>query len=541
MHSSSCLFRLTSSIFTSDAFHQAEEIYLALSDFGQAMLRRLNALNLDLNLEVVAEKVRAKVALVRSLSDYVINGYPLVAFDFDYDSVAKNVTIRQTIPFEWNSWIQKPEILKLLEPEAAPITDSVLNSRYKILNLVRASQELLRNEHNFIPPFAGHAVVTENGVVHSFDGKVFTVQTSCDYLLAGDFQDNSFFLVGDFRNGKKESVTLIVGDKEVKIKSDLKVTINGRLLGLPEVFENVKIRRDFGAVEIEVVDAARIRCDAELCSVTLSGFLFAKTGGLMGNFDNEKGNEFTTANGIVASNVTHFLSSWQTGECPIEDLQQKDLESDEAFRSLCSQVVDDQSMMSLMPCFDTVDPKAYISICEENSKIFANFPNRVELATCNAAQAYVSLCRLRNEEIWVPSKCVTCQVRRAPFGPLVTRQVGESIRFLGAEIPKAADIVFLVERNPCMNSYQLDGLPKLIEIILDQQGITEKRYAILGIGHDQTDIYSDGSTEVFSNFGFAERVLKRYLLLGTLHVKFSFHNYRCPGFGKEVQLMEQSN
>ena len=106
--------------------------------------------------------------------------------------------------------------------------------------------------------------------------------------------------------------------------------------------------------------------------------------------------------------------------------------------------------------------------------------------------------------MWLPIHCTHCQDRN---GHQVG--VGESVT-IQTTSPQSADVVFLVEQNTCINDFQLNELPKLIDSALVQQGMVERRFGIVGFNSDSAMVYSAPGKDEFTDANSAETVLNRY-------------------------------
>ena len=51
-------------------------------------------------------------------------------------------------------------------------------------------------------------------------------------------------------------------------------------------------------------------------SVTISGWYFGKTGGLLGVYDNEPSNDWMTSGRAIVSDVAQFAETWRADSCP---------------------------------------------------------------------------------------------------------------------------------------------------------------------------------------------------------------------------------
>ncbi len=97
--------------------------------------------------------------------------------------------------------------------------------------------------------------------------------------------------------------------------------MNGRQYGLPQLLGKTLIRRVGNKILVENTEGLRVRCSFgasspdSICSVTVSGWYFGKTGGLLGVYDNEPSNDFMTPMREVVEDEDVFAESWTVGSC----------------------------------------------------------------------------------------------------------------------------------------------------------------------------------------------------------------------------------
>ena len=90
----------------------------------------------------------------------------------------------------------------------------------------------------------------------------------------------------------RSSISDISDNKVIKIedkidpneKDVIKVTVDRRSEELPLTFNNTFIKREGTYITIEHKEGLRVSCNVahRICSVTVSGWYFGKTGGLLG-------------------------------------------------------------------------------------------------------------------------------------------------------------------------------------------------------------------------------------------------------------------
>jgi hypothetical protein len=271
-----------------------------------------------------------------------------------------------------------------------------------------------------------------------------------------------------------------------------------------------------------------------VCTVTVSGWYFGKTGGLLGVYDNEIANDWMTADREVASTLDAFVTSWHIDDgvlgqrhCPVKQNQNillETLEQDATVWEMetCSNIFggrpDVNSISPLMPCYSTVDPKPYRDMCLNDMRKVRNRPEQMASGTCLAAAAYVQQCKILGVELWMLNECIKCEEASIAFQPGESTTIKRSSSPI--QMPSSADIVFVVEqKNTCSNSMytaNLRDLPKLIDKSLKENPspITNNRFAVVGYGsgNDRTGatphIYTISSS-IFSSSSNVQFALNR--------------------------------
>lgn len=151
--------------------------------------------------------------------------------------------------------------------------------------------------------------------IKTFDKRNYDFSsTKCSYLLARDFHDGNFTVYVNYE-GDEQTITVHSNGKTIDIEQDSSVKLDGSKIELPYQFFNTTIVRMGAKVIIDSALGMKITCDNMngLCSVDMSGYYFAKTGGLLGTYNYEKSDDFTTASNTNTSDVLTFANSWSSG------------------------------------------------------------------------------------------------------------------------------------------------------------------------------------------------------------------------------------
>ena len=332
----------------------------------------------------------------------------------------------------------------------------------------------------------------------TFDKKFFEFAGECSYLLVSDFFNNNFSVVVNYEatSGKvtRKSLTVISDGRQIEIDSTFRVTLNKRFIEMPLVFNKTSITRDGARVIINNENGYNVDCNLfrDVCTVKVSGWSFGKTGGLFGTFNNEPSDDFLTPyrQQRTDQEIDSFAASWKVGtsRCRVSNLAVNNQAASPRNARLCDELFADEASV-LQPCFRHVDVTPFKRMCLNDLATYENSPKK-ELGVCTAASAYVRECQLHDIDLFVPSKCVRCELED---GHVMTS--GE-IKSFENNAPRSADVVFIVDQKSCLKNTRLSSLPMAIDSALKERGINQSRFAVVGFGgkniHEQPHIHTAG-------------------------------------------------
>ena len=392
----------------------------------------------------------------------------------------------QRLPFTWEDFGQLPRLreLPLLRQMATAKRNLIREMDYSQLYFsamnVLAIYRPLKIQ-SVLPPFGSRAFVAGTQHYMTFDRRFYEFAGECSYLLASDFFRNDFSAVVNYEGagGKvvRKSLTILSDGRQVEIDSSFRVTVNGRKIEMPLIYETTSIQRD-GQRLIVTNSKSGFRVDCNLyrdiCSVHVSGWSFGKTGGLFGVYNNEPADDFLTPFRQQRSDdeVDSFASSWKVGtsRCRVRNFAV----TRPAPSRLCDQLFSDDKSV-LRPCFQMVDPAPFARMCLNDLAVLENSPKK-DLGVCTAASAYVNECRFAGLDLFVPPQCVRCELEDGKV-----MGSGE-IKTFQNDAPRSADVVFIVDQKPCLNGTRLSHLPAAIDAALKERGIQQNRFAVVGYG-----------------------------------------------------------
>ena len=103
----------------------------------------------------------------------------------------------------------------------------------------------------------------------------------------------------------------------------IKVTLDKRNAQLPIKFDHTYVYRQENSVVVENSEGLRVTCNAafNVCTFTISGWYFGKTGGLFGIYNHEPSDDWINPEREVTSSLEEFVQSWAMDKdklCPIK-------------------------------------------------------------------------------------------------------------------------------------------------------------------------------------------------------------------------------
>jgi hypothetical protein len=311
--------------------------------------------------------------------------------------------------------------------------------------------------------------------VITFDGHSYKISRGCEMLLARDFIDDKFTIIGEFakKGAEMRLDTIVVRysdevENEIKLTDDGKVLINNNEEELPwqqiEKFSQksiVGVKRNDHGVVLKTFDGIVVKRDwfYSTSTVSLPGYYHGHSAGLLGSNDNEHSNDLHLSNGNVNDNVDRFLESYNVGgDC------QPHSTAPHAESAECRRLFRERNS-PMRTCFRRVPPRAFHDMCSSSN-------------VCNVTASYVAACHdtgLDSRSVFVPEHCLECtppNARRSRRSQRIRRSTGFTggdTRRVEENIVKNADVVFVVMEQPCM-SFAKDKVVPVAEKIKEKLG-----------------------------------------------------------------------
>jgi len=344
---------------------------------------------------------------------------------------------------------------------------------------------------DMMPPYSSHATIAGNQHYMTFDRRFYEFAGECSYVLAKDLIDGLFTVVVNYDTARQEkSVTVKVDGHTIEVAPGYKVNVDGHRSEMPVLVGQTSVMRLGHLVRVHSPHGFTALCDLphDRCSLNISGWYFAKTGGLLGTYDNEPFTDFRDSSGSPIDNAGSLADAWTEGNrCRVSNnanTNHPELDSDN-YR-LCADLFESDDSV-LRPCYMQVNHTEFMQMCLHD--VAAS--NDAEKSSCDVAAFYVDECHTMGVGISMPRTCVPCT---HPTGGEFYE--GEEVQIEGDDIPQSADIVLVVSQKTCNTDLvpKLQDLVNRLDISLTARGIESNLYGLVGFGGEGDFSYAHHHT-----------------------------------------------
>lgn len=160
------------------------------------------------------------------------------------------------------------------------------------------------------------------------------------------------------------------------------------------------IYREAEALVIQSAKGFHLNCNMkfDICLLELDGWYFGKTGGILGNMNNE----------VYDDASSNLETQWALNACQENEHISKANVSLEVLNT-CDAFFKSK-ISEFIKCFMIVDPTPYYTMCLDlGADSFLNVIHDVDVVNkgvCTAALAYMESCSLQNVALRVPVTCI---------------------------------------------------------------------------------------------------------------------------------------
>ncbi|KAG5880871.1 hypothetical protein JTB14_004019 [Gonioctena quinquepunctata] len=404
--------------------------------------------------------------------------------------------LEQKLPMPWHAFNETPKFKEI--PEIKRI--------YDLWNYLEVAQisfwnlyydyKLLTDPTEWMPPFKGYAMFAGSSYYVTFDKTYYDFRGKCTYLLATDFIDRNFTLLVSNDVGNNSELILILNKKIVRINmfKDEILIGDSRMERLPAQIGGTYLYRNAGIFIVESSSGFMLECNMKFhtCTFKLSGWYFGKTAGLWGTFNNEPSDDFLTSKKIRAntSSLDIFGDSWaleKSCKTGIQNAEKPKLVPKEVV-AMCDEFFTSK-ISQLSTCFPRIPKDSFLSMCLNSTN---------EQEACMSAVSYINLCSYANTPLRIPDTCVKCNLLNG-----TEKREGNITRLHGNDVPRSADVVFIVEAKKCnkdlKKSRNFEIVVEFLEKELRELNITDNKYAVVvfggdGVYEEPRSIIVDGKT-----------------------------------------------
>lgn len=234
------------------------------------------------------------------------------------------------------------------------------------------------NLSNTIQPFNRSAFVVGDTELLTFDGALLRAPRSrCKVLLSSVPGVASVHMSHPQTSGAPE-VIFQVGQTKAIIKPSMEVFVNGRPVQNEQTVGDIHLRVTSRYVTfVSPLMGVHLMKEERVLMVNVSGWAFNHTKGLLGSYDNERGNDRLMSDGRNATNLQELVASWQDEpSCSTPSISPLDPSQVPVKES----VLCDLMFYLMRPCRPVVSPKPFMQRCQ------------AEARPAEAARSYQSFC-----------------------------------------------------------------------------------------------------------------------------------------------------
>ncbi|KAI7809150.1 putative IgGFc-binding protein-like, partial [Triplophysa rosa] len=243
----------------------------------------------------------------------------------------------------------------------------------------------------------------------TFDGKLFDFQGTCSYVMVNNTKPQkgltpfAVLIKNNHRGNNRVAYVrvvsvLVYGHTVVASSQRGVVEFNGENTYLPLTIEGgkIKVEQRGWDVLISTDFGLQVKYDWNMMLyITVPSSYYQTTGGLCGNYNGDRRDEYSDPKGIVLSSVIEFAKSWKVpdkdlfcnddcnGQCPSCPLTLQEQYKQE---SSCGIMAKKDGPFA--SCHATVEPNIYMDNCVYDVCI----NNGARLFLCNDIQSYVGAC-----------------------------------------------------------------------------------------------------------------------------------------------------
>ncbi|KAI1290052.1 Apolipophorin -like protein [Halotydeus destructor] len=291
--------------------NSADDIMARIDSLGGLILRNEDVRDLVKLIKLIIEEIQAELNRVETPAVQKLS-HDLVAFTLSPSAWATHARFVNFEPqegdilFELRSPVDVRPLRSIWKRKQTPKAKVVkaYESFKDQLTFVRSQL----SRHDWTAPFKAQAHLVGGQHYVTFDRKFYDFAgTDCSYLLAKDTKDNNFTVSVKYSGVDGEGkvmkvITVQIGDQQIELNSGLQVVkVNGQESELPISLPGASVVRQGDSILVDDAKGLSVECQLsrDVCTVSVSGWYFGKTKGMMGSYDYEPDNDFQTPAGLA--------------------------------------------------------------------------------------------------------------------------------------------------------------------------------------------------------------------------------------------------
>ncbi|XP_053673666.1 uncharacterized protein LOC128723926 [Anopheles nili] len=445
--------------------------------------------------------IRHKLSHIAQTALQAENHYRQAKTKFIFDPEHGVMELEQKLPMSWHAFNETPKFEEIPEIKfISDIQDMFSGSNTTIWTLYNDICPY-SNPQMWLPPFKSIGLLIGSRHYMSFDKRFVSMDlrasetNRCRYLLAHDYHNRTFTLLLEpsvLANGRSSrKITLITDDHTLSIDVfDISVKINDKdATALPAMIGTETVAyRESDLLYIASQRGFMLACSLRyhLCWLELHGWYFGKIAGLLGTMNNEPFDDHITATNLYSASDEEFLNSWALPGCETPVTTTNHTSNFYSASNELSQLCDSffrHKLSYFASCFAVVDVTPFYEMCLDLGHNLQKESDAIptDRGACTAALAYIEACAIEGTLLRVPNNCISCSMMNGSHVP-----EGSFVPLRDEDVPKAADIVFIIEAKPCNEQFvQTKSISLLVESInreLQDLGIHDTRYGVIAFG-----------------------------------------------------------
>ena len=369
--------------------------------FGQACLEiakdmlssQFKNYNVRTLVEVLLARFNIYTSTIIKILDFVYNNENLLSYDFQFDPYVGYLVYSQVLPIHWVRYSEIPAFMNLFGPSGKPAAIDVNKFYFAMHDFFRELFTAISTK-TVLPPFAGTGMIIGDNQIMTFDRVFYDFSGNCSYLLTKDFNSDRFSVIANYENEERKSIIINLENYQIKINKDGKVLLDNTMIDLPKILGDTYIKREGYKITLLTKKGLKVICNlvSNICIFKISGWYFGKTGGLLGVYDNEPSNDRMNSSGMIIENLKTFTESWQLSDSCSSNYTEIVNEETEWETQKCADYFERRTSL-LVPCFDTVDPSPFKSLCLKQMEYYKTTTTKTK-GFCQVASSYIELCKV---------------------------------------------------------------------------------------------------------------------------------------------------